>query len=106
MARRFGLGWLGLLLIVTLGGCISSQQCARRDGQVECVNVGGPGEAAITGAAAGAVWAAGARCQVTGCHPPLICNEKNGLCEHARCGEGSPECPAGSICDSKTLTCR
>ncbi len=87
-------------------GCTSQLNCKHVEGRERCVQSGGSGEAAVTGAAAGALWLGGGGCAIAGCRPPMTCNQQTGLCEHLRCGEGAGRCPDGTRCDSQTHTCR
>jgi hypothetical protein len=84
-------------------GCVSQMVC--NDAGV-CVETGGAGEAAVTAAAAGALWVANDGCATAGCRPPLVCNTASGFCEYAHCGESTLACPPGTHCDSNTWTCR
>jgi hypothetical protein len=98
---------IGIALVLGLFACTSDLQCkTAANGREECVQTGGGGEAFVTGAAAGALWAAGGGCAVAGCRPPFVCNRKAGWCEPQRCGEGYGRCPAGTSCDGETLRCR
>jgi hypothetical protein len=96
-----------LIALLALGfwaGCTSQLYCDNTSPTSPCVRAGGAPEAAITAAAAGAVWVAGGGCAVAGCQHPLVCNEGTGLCEHPRCGEHR-DCPSGMRCDHQTSTC-
>jgi len=84
-------------------GCVSQVYCPQ-DPTAPCAVSGGAPEAAVTAAAAGAVWVAGGGCAVAGCKYPMVCNEGSGLCEHPRCGEHR-DCPAGMRCDQTTQVC-
>src|SRR5262245_29749883 len=98
-ARRLVLGLVGVAISGALAnGCVSQMSC---DVPTEpCVETGGPGEAAVTAVAAGALWAGAGGCTTNGCRPPYVCNTGSGLCEHMRCGEGVGGCPPGTECDS------
>jgi hypothetical protein len=96
-------GWSLALFSV---GCTSQLNCKNVEGREQCVQSGGAGEGAVTGAAAGALWLGGGGCAIAGCRPPMTCNQQTGFCEHLTCGEGSGRCPDGTRCDSQTHTCR
>jgi hypothetical protein len=85
-------------------GCASQMVCETPGGQ--CVNTGGPAEAAVTAAAAGAIWVGAGGCATAGCRHPMVCNTGSGLCEHMRCGELGSSCPAGTRCEPYTYVCR
>jgi hypothetical protein len=95
-----------LCLVGAIGACASQLQCKNVEGQEQCAPTGGGGEAAVTGAAAGALWVGGGGCNIAGCRPPMTCNPKTGFCEHLQCGEGSGRCPDGTRCDARTHSCR
>jgi hypothetical protein len=100
--------WLLVLLAVIVNNACNTQMVCNEPGPGHrCVQTGsGPGEAAIVGAAGAGMWLAGGGCKIAACHPPLVCNQQSGLCEHAICGEGYPRCPDRTSCDSRTHTCR
>lgn len=105
--RRRGLfaALLGCSLVAVLvNGCVSQVTC--ESPLDPCVQSGGPAEAAVTAAAAGALWVGGGGCAIAGCRPPFVCNTGSGLCEHLACGEGRGNCPPGMTCDTMTSTCR
>ena len=86
-----------------LASCVSQMNCETPDGQ--CVESGGPTEAAVTAAAAGALWVGGGGCAIAGCRYPQQCNQELGLCEYPSCGEHR-DCPAGLRCDQATRKCQ
>jgi hypothetical protein len=86
-----------------LSGCVSQLQCDGPTGP--CVATGGPNEAAVTAAFAGAAWVVGGGCAIAGCRPPYVCNAETGLCEQMACGEGRGTCPAGWRCNYDTSSC-
>jgi hypothetical protein len=94
----------GLLGAALVNGCVSQVSCEVPT--EPCVETGGPGEAAVTAVAAGALWAGGGGCAIAGCRYPFVCNTGSGLCEHMACGEGKGSCPPGLSCDTMTSTCR
>lgn len=104
------LGLVSLMLVV-LCGCGGQQHgsnlaCKEEEGRERCVTTGGPGEAIVTGAAAGAMWATAGGCKIAGCPVPLECNPETELCQAIRCGETLRRCPDGLECNTKTRTCR
>lgn len=102
---RWSVAWAGLFVAVGwASGCASQMYCDYPTGQ--CVEGGGPTEAAVTAVAAGALWAGGGGCKIAGCRHPLVCNPGSELCEYLRCGENASVCPAGTICEPNTQTCR
>jgi hypothetical protein len=104
-SRRLVLALLGGLLGGALvNGCVSQVSCEVPT--EPCVETGGPGEAAVTAAAAGALWVGGGGCAIAGCRYPFVCNTGSGLCAHMACGEGVGSCPPGLSCDTMTSTCR
>jgi hypothetical protein len=104
-SRRLVVALLGgLFATVLVNGCVSQVMCETPSDP--CVQSGGPAEAAVTAAAAGALWVGGGGCAIAGCRPPYVCNSRSGLCEHLACGEGRGSCPPGTRCDSLTSTCR
>lgn len=101
--------WIGAsaAVFIALGwasGCTSQLYCDYPTGQ--CTEGGGPTEAAVTAVAAGALWAGGGGCKIAGCRHPLVCNPGSELCEYLPCGENKSVCPAGTICEPTTQTCR
>ena len=103
--------WMSaLLLVVAVAlGCHSEMVCRRPNGPPEpgdCVHQVDPAGAAIAGAANAAVWSSGSGCQLSGCHPTLVCNQHSGFCERPMCGEGRNPCPLGTVCNSTTLRCQ
>jgi hypothetical protein len=94
----------GLLAGGLMSGCFSQLQCESPNGP--CTETGGPGEAAVTAVAAGALWAGGGGCAINGCRYPYVCNKGSGLCEPMTCGEGKGTCPPGLACEAMTSTCR
>lgn len=109
MRHRVGLGLLGLA--ASLGSCgpggyDAETICREEEGQQRCVTTGGPGQALVTGAAAGALWGAGGGCKIAGCQPPLECNHETELCQPMRCGEDLRRCPPAYHCDLGTRTCK
>lgn len=98
-----------IAVTLAVSACQSQVVCRQSgDGpprESDCVQRGGPTEALAAGAVAGGVWASGHGCQLSGCHPTLVCNQTSGLCERARCGEGYPTCPLGTSCSSQTHYC-
>jgi len=100
---------VSVVLLALVTGCQTQMVCKQPgDGpprESDCVQRGGPTEALAAGAVAGGVWASGKGCHLSGCHPTLTCNQQTGLCERARCGEGYPACPLGTVCDSQTKYC-
>ena len=107
MPRRRGLvrALFGCSVVAALvNGCVSQMTC---ESPVDpCVESGGPAEAAVTAAAAGALWVGGGGCAIAGCRPPFVCNTGSGLCEHMACGAGRGTCPPGPSCDAMTSTGR
>jgi len=107
MARAIIVFVRSLIAFLALGfwaGCVSQLYCDNTSPTSTCVQGGGAPEAAITAAAAGAVWVGGGGCAVAGCQYPLVCNEGTGLCEHPHCGEHR-DCPGGMRCNHETATC-
>lgn len=93
---------LALLAIGFWAGCTSQMYCQDATGQ--CVQSGGPDEAAATAAIAGGMWVAGGGCAMAGCKYPYVCNEGSGRCEAPRCGEHR-DCAAGMRCNTITSVC-
>lgn len=93
-----------LVAIGWASGCTSQLYCDSPTGP--CTEGGGPTEAAVTAVAAGALWAGGGGCKIAGCRYPLVCNQGSELCEYMPCGENASVCPAGTVCESTTQTCR
>lgn len=92
------------LLAACAAGASSYQPCEQPGGGTgQCLVSGDPGTAAGHAVIAGGAWAV-AGCRINGCEPPLVCNEKNGLCEQAPCGEGIG-CPAGTSCNLSKFVC-
>ena len=84
----------------------SSQMVCRPDGisgAERCQQVGGAGDAVITGGVAAGVFAAKG-CTVNGCEPPLTCNSKTKLCERLACSE-TRACPPGYECRADDQRC-
>lgn len=110
VVRMLKASWaLGLIASIGLGGCYSDVHC-RDPGDVapgdrQCIGGGGAPEAVVTGVAAGALWVGGGGCKVAGCRPPMVCNERSGLCESPRCGEGYGRCPLGMECNFGKRRC-
>lgn len=103
--------WLARSAVLSsLVACQTQMVCKQPDDgpprESDCVQRGGPAEALAAGAVAGGVWASGHGCQLSGCHPTLICNRQTGLCERVRCGEGRNACPSGTVCNSETYYCQ
>lgn len=101
--------WMGasaavFIALAWASGYTSQLYCDYPTGQ--CTEGGGPTEAAVTAVAAGALWAGGGGCKIAGCRHPLVCNPGSELCEYLRCGENKSVCPAGTICEPTTQTCR
>jgi hypothetical protein len=88
------------------GGYDAETVCREEEGRQRCVTTGGPGQAVVTGAAAGALWGAGGGCKIAGCQPPLECNQDTERCQPMRCGEDLRRCPPAYHCDLKTRTCK
>lgn len=97
--------FLAICLALVATACAAEQQCKKMHGEYQCLTVGGPEGAAVTGAGAAVVWATAGGCAVAGCAPPRTCNKVTGLCERIRCGEGRGNCPDGLQCDAASLTC-
>lgn len=71
-------------LTVWVLGCAGETVSRRPNGPPssdDCVQSLDPGSAAVAGAANAAVWASGKGCQLSGCHPTLVCNRQNDFCE-------------------------
>lgn len=104
---RFRVGTLASALLLT-SACAGGQTVCRRDpitGSEQCQNVGSDyGEAAVTGGAAAASWAA-VGCTVNGCTPPSFCNERTKQCESTPCGDDD-DCGKGFTCDTTAHRCR
>lgn len=99
------------LVLIVLGGfgCNTQMVCRRPNGPPEsgdCVQQGGPGEAAAAAAVNAAVWSSGSGCELAGCHPTMTCNRRTGLCERPVCGEGYGACPLGTVCNPDTRRCQ
>lgn len=101
--------WHVTFVVLSLLGCAGEMVCRRPNGpptREDCVQALDPGAAAVMGGANAALWASGNGCQLSGCHPTLVCNQRSGLCERPLCGEGRDACPLGTMCNSTTQRCQ
>lgn len=101
--------WCSIGLLLLSWSCATETYCRRPSGPPspdDCVQEVGPAGAAVLGAANAGVWASGNGCQLSGCHPTLVCNKNSGFCERPVCGEGRGPCPLGTTCNSTTLRCQ
>lgn len=96
--------WLWSTFIVLAGCGAATQECRTYD-RTECVQTGGPGEAAVAVVANTAVWASGHGCQMSGCTPPLRCDDHSGLCVDTRCSGEHDDCPNGYACNTERGRC-
>jgi hypothetical protein len=79
----------------------------RRDPQTgfeRCDAENNYGEAVVTGAIAGGLWAAEG-CKINGCEPPYRCNAETERCERPTCGTDT-DCPVGYMCDLESSLCK
>lgn len=95
---RFGSLWAVSLFAGLLAACGGAQNV--QPGNGVATNAAG---AAITAAAAGAVWAAGGGCRVQDCPYGTFCDQKSGYCKVRKCSEG---CPDGTVCNEGLDRCQ
>jgi hypothetical protein len=98
--------WVLFAIAAAYLSACSSQMVCRPDGisgAERCQQVGGAGDAVITGGVAAGVFAAKG-CTVNGCEPPFTCNSKTKLCERLACSE-TRACPPGYECHASDQRC-
>jgi hypothetical protein len=97
-----------LLTLVWLGSCGPSSVYCQPDPDpmrgTQCLESGGPTEAAAVATEAAVVWKVAGGCKPRGCLLPTRCNQKTELCESIPCGEND-SCPISTRCNLHDHIC-